>query len=315
MPLAVIPAGAGIRFFPRLLFLCVLCALCREIFSTNLDSLRQQLRNLQIRPKKRLGQHFVIDARVLSRIVESAELRPDDIVVEIGAGNGGLTGPLSQKAKKVYALEIDSRLVPILRAQFDNDERVEIVPGDALQFDYPGLHRRWGQPLKVVANLPYEISTPILFLFFDARECFSLLVLMLQKEVARRLVAAPGSKEYGPLSVWARLYTETRLLFPVSPQSFHPEPKVASAVVRLDMLPQPRIAVSDPECLRKVIQSAFTYRRKTLGNALRLGEFSRYSAGEIQEGLRRAGIDPRVRGEKLSLEEFNKAALSLSSFS
>ena len=279
-----------------------------------MDSLRQQLRNLKIRPKKRLGQHFVIDARVLQRIVDSADLLPEDLVVEIGAGNGGLTAPLAQRVKKVYALEIDSSLVPILRAQFEGNERVEVVPVDALQFDYPALFRRWGRPLKVVANLPYEISTPILFRFFEDRECFSLLVLMLQKEVARRLAAAPGSKDYGPLSLWTRLYTETCLLFPVSPQSFHPEPKVASAVVRLDMLPRPRIALDDPENLRKVIHSAFTYRRKTLGNALRLGDFSRYSPEKIQEALGRAGIDPRVRGEKLSLEEFHKAALSLSSF-
>jgi 16S rRNA (adenine1518-N6/adenine1519-N6)-dimethyltransferase len=279
-----------------------------------LDSLRRQLRNLQIRPKKRLGQHFVIDARVLQRIVENADLTPEDIVVEIGAGNGGLTAPLVQRAGKVYALEIDSILIPILQAKFAGNKQIEIIPGDALQFDYAGLFERWRRPLKIVANLPYEISTPILFRFFEERKCFSVLVLMLQKEVARRLVAPPGSKEYGPLSLWTRLYTETRLLFPVSPQSFHPEPKVASAVVRLDMLPRPRIALNDPGALRKVIQSAFTYRRKTLGNALRLGEFSHFSLEEIQEALGRAGIDPQVRGEKLSLEEFHQAALSLSSF-
>jgi 16S rRNA (adenine1518-N6/adenine1519-N6)-dimethyltransferase len=137
---------------------------------------------------------------------------------------------------------------------------------------------------------------------------------MLQREVARRLVASPGSKEYGPLSLWTRLYTETRLLFPVSPQAFHPEPKVASAVVRFEFLSQPRIAVDDPENLRKVIHSAFTYRRKMLGNALRLGEFSHLPLEKIQEALRSAKIDPKVRGEKLSLEEFHEAALALSSF-
>jgi len=280
-----------------------------------LESIRRQLRNLQILPKKRLGQHFVIDARILQRIVDNADLQSDDIVVEIGAGNGGLTAPLAQKAEKVYALEIDSALIPILQAQFAGNERVEIIPGDALQFDYAAVHCRFGRRLKIVANLPYEISTPILFRFFEERECFSLLVLMLQKEVARRLVASPGSKEYGPLSIWNRLYTETRLLFPVPPQAFHPEPKVASAVVRFEFLSQPRIAVADPENLRRVIRSAFTYRRKMLGNALRLGDFSRFPLEKIQEALRQAGIDPRVRGEKLSLEEFHKASLALSSFS
>ena len=281
----------------------------------NLESIRRQLKSLQIRPKKRLGQHFVIDARVLRRIVDSADLQPDDIVVEIGAGNGGLTAPLAQKAGKVYALEIDPVLVSILQAQFGNNERVEIIAADALQFDYAELHRRWGRRLKIVANLPYEISTPILFRFFEERECFSLLVLMLQKEVARRLVASPGSREYGPLSLWTRLYTDTRLLFAVPPQAFHPEPKVVSAVVRFEFLPRPRISVGDPENLRRVIHSAFTFRRKMLANALRLGDFSHLPPEKIQEALREAGIDPRVRGERLSLEEFHKAALALSPFS
>jgi 16S rRNA (adenine1518-N6/adenine1519-N6)-dimethyltransferase len=259
-----------------------------------------------------LGQHFVIDARLLQRIADRADLTPEDIVVEIGAGNGGLTAALAQRAGRVYALEIDASLVPILRAQFAGDDRVEVVHVDALRFDYAVLQRRSGRPLKVVANLPYEISTPILFRFFEDRDCFSLLVLMLQKEVAGRLVAPPGNKEYGPLSLWTRLYTETRLLFPVSPQSFHPAPKVASAVVRLEVLPRPRLSVDDPAMLRRVIHSAFTYRRKTLGNALRLGDFSRFPPEEIQEALRRVGIEPGLRGEKLTLEEFQKAASSLS---
>jgi len=270
---------------------------------------------MQIRPKKRLGQHFVIDARLLQRIVASADLDPDDIVIEIGAGNGGLTAPLAQKAKKVYALEIDPSLIPVLQAQFAGNEVVEVVPVDALRFDYAGLHRQWGRRLKIVANLPYEISTPILFRFFELRECFSILVLMLQKEVARRLVALPGSKEYGPLSLWTRLYAETRLLFSVSAQAFHPEPKVSSAIVRFDFLSEPRIAVGDPGTLRKVIHSAFAYRRKMLGNALHQGDFSEISLQKIQGALRGVKIDPRVRGERLSLEDFHKAAAALSSYS
>lgn len=280
-----------------------------------MDSIRRQLKFFHIRPKKRLGQHFVIDARLLQRIAASADLQPDDIVIEIGAGNGGLTAPLAQKAKKVYALEIDSSLIPILQAQFAENDHVEVVASDALRFDYAGLYRQLGRPLKIVANLPYEISTPILFRFFELRKCFSLLVLMLQREVARRLVAVPGSKEYGPLSLWTRLYAETRLLFSVSPEAFHPAPKVSSAVVRLDFLSHPRIPVNNPENLRKVIHSAFAYRRKMLGNALHQGDFSEFSLQKIQEALREAKIDPRVRGEKLSLEEFHKAAAALSSFS
>jgi 16S rRNA (adenine1518-N6/adenine1519-N6)-dimethyltransferase len=280
-----------------------------------LESLRRQLKDLKIRPKKKLGQHFVIDSRVLQRIVDVADLQPDDVVVEIGAGNGGLTALLAQKAEKVYALEIDFSLIPILRSRFSENKRIEIVPTDALRFDYAGLWRREGRRLKVVANLPYEISSPLLFLFFEGREYFSLLVLMLQKEVARRLTASPGSKEYGPLSLWTRLYTEARLVFSVPPGGFHPPPKVDSAVVHLRILPRPRIAIQDEEVLRNVVHSAFSYRRKMLANALRMGNFSHLPIEKIQEALTRAGIDPKVRGEALSLEMFEKAASILTSFS
>jgi 16S rRNA (adenine1518-N6/adenine1519-N6)-dimethyltransferase len=280
-----------------------------------LDSLRRQLKNLQIHPKKRLGQHFVIDSRVLQRIVEAADLEPDDIVVEIGAGTGGLTDLLAKGAKRVYALEIDSALIPVLQSQFSGRENVEIVAIDALDFDFAAPARQWGKKVKVVANLPYEISTPILFRFFENRESFSLLVLMLQKEVAKRLVASPGSKEYGPLSLWSRLYTDARLIFTVPPRAFHPAPKVESAVVRFEFLCQPRIPVGDEEALRKVIHSAFTYRRKMLANALRLGDFSLLPLERIQETLVQSGIDPTIRGERLSLEEFQRIALALHSLS
>lgn len=247
--------------------------------------------------------------------MEGAELQPDDLVVEIGAGNGGLTALLAEKAEKVYALEIDPGLVSILQTRFAGKETIEIVSGDALAFDYPALHRLRGRPLKVVANLPYEISTPILFRFFEERACFSRLVLMLQKEVAARLAARPGSKDYGPLSLWTRLYTNALVLFPVSPQAFHPVPKVASAVVRFDFLPRPRFAGGDSETLGKVIRAAFTYRRKTLINALRLGNFSAVPPENIEKALQGARIDPRARGESLSLEEFHRAAEALSSLS
>ena len=279
-----------------------------------MDSLRRQLRDLRIRPKKKLGQHFVTDPRVLQQIADTADLQAQDVVVEIGSGNGNLTALLAQKANKVYALEIDFSLIPILQSRFSGDERIEIIRIDALDFDYPGLWRSGGRKLKIVANLPYEISSPILFRFFEQRETFSLLVLMLQKEVARRLVAHPGSKEYGPLSLWARLYTEARLVFSVPPRAFYPSPKVNSAVVRLEILPKPRIAVRDEDALRSIVRSTFTYRRKMLANALRLGDYSYLPLERIQEALVRAGIDPKSRGETLSLESFEEAAFVLSSF-
>ncbi len=268
-----------------------------------------------IRPKKSLGQHFVTDRRVLRRIVGTADLQPEDVVVEIGSGNGNLTSLLAEKANKVYALEIDFSLIPILKSRFSGDHRIEIIAVDALQFDYAALFRHAGRKLKIVANLPYEISSPILFRFFEEREIFSLVVLMLQKEVARRLTANAGSKEYGPLSLWARLYTEAQLVFLVPPRAFYPPPKVDSAVVCLEILSQPRIVVRNEEALRSVVRAAFTYRRKTLANALRLGDYSHLPLEKIQELLVRVGIDPKTRGETLSLDAFEEVGFALSSYS
>jgi len=279
-----------------------------------LDSLRRQLKELGIRPKKHLGQHFVTDPHILHRIVDTADLKSQDVAVEIGSGNGSLTALLALKAKKVYAIEIDSSLISILKSRFSGDERVEIIEIDALQIDYVALSRQAGTKLKVVANLPYEISSPILFRFFEERESFSLLVLMLQKEVAKRLVAGPGSKDYGPFGLWARLYTEARVIFPVPPRAFHPPPKIDSAVVRLEILSQPRIAVRHEEALRNVVRSAFMYRRKMLANALKMGGYSHLPLAKIHEILAKAGIDPKTRGETLSLELFEEASFALSAF-
>ncbi len=288
---------------------------CTQRAPKKLDSLRRQLKELGIRPKKSLGQHFVIDPHVLHRIVDTADLKPQDVVVEIGSGNGSLTGLLASKAKKVYAIEIDSRLITILQSRFSRDERIEIIEIDALQFDYAALSRQAGGKLKVVANLPYEISSPILFRFFEERENFSLLVLMLQKEVARRLVAGPGSKDYGPLGLWTRLYTEACLIFSVPPRAFHPPPKVDSAVMRLEILPHPRIAVRKEEALRNVVRSAFMYRRKMLANALRMGGYSHLTLEKIHEVLARVGIEPKARGEALPLELFEEVSFALSALS
>jgi len=277
-----------------------------------LDSLRRQLKDLGIRPKKSLGQHFVTDRRVLQRIVDTADLSAQDVVVEIGSGNGSLTALLALKAKKVYAIEIDSSLIPILKARFSGDERIEIIEIDALQLDYAAFSRQAKRKLKIVANLPYEISSPILFRFFEERESFSRLVLMLQKEVARRLVADPGSKDYGPLGIWARLYTEAHLIFSVPPQAFHPSPKVDSAVVLLEILSRPRISVRNEEALRNVVRSAFMYRRKMFANALKMGGYSQLPPEKIHEVLARVGIDPKARGETLSLELFEEAGFALS---
>lgn len=257
-----------------------------------------------------MGQHFVHDPNILRKVIEAASLVPEDVVVEIGAGLGSLTEPLARRVKKVYALEIDSSLADVLKDRFSSGDTVEVVWADALQFDFGAPFRRWKRKIKVVANLPYEISTPMIFRLLKERECFSLLVLMLQLEVARRLAAKPGTRDYGPLSVWSQLYSDVQMAFQVKPNSFLPPPKVHSAVVKFRILPKPRVAVEDEKNLEKVVRAAFTYRRKTLGKALQLGGFS---GPQIKEALSIAGISPMTRGETLNLEKFCTLARLLGS--
>ncbi|MDI6752945.1 MAG: 16S rRNA (adenine(1518)-N(6)/adenine(1519)-N(6))-dimethyltransferase RsmA [Thermodesulfobacteriota bacterium] len=278
-------------------------------------SIRRQLRELQIRPKKRLGQHFVTDPQILSRILDCAALTPEDVVVEIGAGLGSLTVPLAKRVRKVYAIELDPRLVRELKKQFFYRDCVEVIQADALQFDFAPLYGEWQRKMKVVANLPYEISSPMIFRLFQERRYFSLYVLMLQMEVAKRVVARPGTKDYGPLSLWSELYTRTQIAFAVGPQAFYPQPKVESAVVRLDILQMPSVDVPDEKILQQIIRSAFTYRRKTLSNALRLGSFSHVDLKKIQDALHSVKISPLSRGEALSLEQFRDLAQRLAALS
>lgn len=252
------------------------------------------------------------DPNILRKIVDRAGLEPEDIIVEIGAGLGTLTAPLAARVQKVYALEVDPRLADVLREQFSGNGQVEVIPEDALRYDFRALFQQWRRKMKVIANLPYEISSPMIFRLFGERSCFSLFVLMLQMEVARKIVARPGTKEYGPLSLWSQLYSRPQVLFAVSAQAFHPRPKVESAVVKFEILPEPAVEVEDEKALQRVIRSAFAYRRKTLANAIRLGEFSHLSAEKIQQALQSVGIDPALRGETLSLEQFRDLARSLS---
>ncbi len=273
-----------------------------------MDSLHKQLKERGIRPRKSLGQHFVHDPNILRKIIDEAALGPEDVVVEIGAGLGSLTDPLARRVKKVYALEIDSSLADLLRERFSGTETVEVVWGDALQFDFGGSYRKWKRKMKVVANLPYEISSPMIFRLLKERNCFSSLVLMLQLEVARRLVAQPGTKDYGPLAVWSRLYADVRISFQVKPNSFTPPPQVQSAVVKFGFLPGPRGEVGEEKTLEGVIRSAFTYRRKTLSKALQVGGFP---VSQVKAALKAIGISPLARGETLDLDQFCALARAL----
>lgn len=257
----------------------------------------------KIRAKKSFGQNFLVDATVLSRIVEAVGIEPDDCILEVGPGRGALTRLLAEKAQTVLAVEIDRQLVPLLRRQFAGRDSVTIVEQDILRADLPALlpHRKDGW--KVAANLPYNISSQVLFLFLDHRELFSRLILMLQKEVGERLVAEPGTKEYGILSVLCRLHYDIFRQFIVRPGSFSPVPKVDSIVLRFDRLPAPRYDVGDEPFFRRLVKAAFSQRRKTLWNCLKSAELGIGDA-DVQQTLTQCGIDGRRRGETLSLEEF-----------
>lgn len=274
-------------------------------------SLTKKIKELKFAPRKKLGQHFVIDGRIIQRIVNAAQLQPEDIVVEVGAGLGNLTAPLAEQVHHLYAIEIDPRLVAELQKEFKGNEKIEIIPGDALELNFAPWFQKWQRRMKVVANLPYEISSPMIFRFFQERQYFSLLVLMLQMEVARRIVALPGTKEYGPLSIWSELYSHPQILFTVSPQAFFPPPRVESAVVKFEVLADAPFEKKNEELLNTLIRAAFTYRRKTIVNALKKAGIFSFSQEKMLTALKAVGISPQMRGEALTLKQFQNLSKEL----
>ena len=254
-----------------------------------------------LRAKKSLGQKFLQDAHYLAKIAAAARLGPDDHVVEIGPGLGHLTRKIAEQVKRLIVIELDDRLIAPLREEFSTFPSVEIVHADALDYAYAALPGRW----KVVANLPYYISTAIIQRLIACRGTFTSLTLMLQKEVAERIAAAPGGKEYGFLSVLVQYHTIPRVEFLVPPGAFTPRPKVDSAVVTLQVRERPAVPVADETLFVQVIKAAFGQRRKTLRNSLGTLGIARDAMEVVQ---RMSGIDLGRRAETLSLAEF--AALS-----
>ncbi len=273
-----------------------------------MTSVRTLLAKYSISPVKRLGQHFLMDKGIMMAIIRTAEVNPRDIVLEVGPGLGELTKLLASKAKRVIAIEVDESMVAMLSDRLADYENIVLLRGDALKFDFLGESRKRGEKLKVVSNLPYNIATQLLFRFVKMREALSGLTLMLQREVAERIVALPGKKQYGVLSVLLQLYCDTSIRLIVPSSSFYPRPKVESAVVRFDFLQKPRVEIEDEPTFRKVVKASFGHRRKTLKNSLKNAAFLNVEGEEIEINLRKAGIDPRRRGETLTLQEF--AALS-----
>ena len=256
-------------------------------------------------PNKRLGQNFLIDPNIVRKIVALAELRSGDHVVEIGPGRGILTEALSHAAGRVTAVEVDPRLHAYLETRQAELPNVELVCEDALAYPVESL------PIGtvVVANLPYYISTPLLFRLLDQRGRFPRMVLMLQAEVADRLVANPGGSDYGVLSVMAQYAADITKSFRVSAQCFRPRPEVASAVVLLRTKERTRLSQQDEVAFRALVKGAFAHRRKTLVNSLR---DEGYELLPVTEGLKRLNIAPTRRAETLSVEDFLRLAVALS---
>jgi 16S rRNA (adenine1518-N6/adenine1519-N6)-dimethyltransferase len=249
-----------------------------------------------LRPRKSWGQNFLIDHNIQRKILDAAEIAPGERVVEIGPGRGILTKGLLDRGAEVLAIEIDPLLVGMLRQEIPSP-RLDLVRADALQYRYD----RIPSPYKVVANLPYYLSTPLLFRLLEERQRISRMVLMLQKEVAERLVASVGEKNYGVLSVMVQLYAEVRIAFRVSRACFRPRPDVDSSVIALTPLSHPRVPIADEALFGRVVRGAFGHRRKRLANALTDAGFPR---DQVDAALRKIGLDPARRGETLSLTEF-----------
>ena len=250
-------------------------------------------------PGRRLGQHFLRSPRILRRIAELGELGPGDLVVEIGAGKGELTRFLLERAGKVIAYEIDPALVREMDPEIRENPGLSLRRSDGLKESFPSLARQWGRPVKLVANIPYLISSPLMQKLFREHDQLALAVILCQREFALRLTASPGTKNYGALTVLAGQYFDIEICFPVPPSAFTPRPRVSSSVVRLRTRAHPRHDAGNPSRFHRVVRQAFQGRRKTLLNALKpvFGPETRWI-------LAGAGLDPGVRPDALSPEGY-----------
>lgn len=256
--------------------------------------------------QKKFGQNFLIDTRVLEEIIDAAEITKDDFVLEIGPGIGTMTQYLCEAAREVVAVEIDTNLIPILKDTLSAYDNVEVLNQDILKVDIASLakERNNDRPIKVVANLPYYITTPIIMGLFESHVPIDSITIMVQKEVADRMQEGPGSKEYGALSLAVQYYAKPEIVVNVPPSCFMPQPKVGSAVIRLTRHEQSPVEVEDEKLMFQVIRASFNQRRKTLANGLNnFGSFG-LSKEEIQSCIEELGVPVNIRGEALSLEQF-----------
>ena len=260
--------------------------------------------------QKKFGQNFLIDPHVLDKIIDAAGITKDDFVLEIGPGIGTMTQYLCENAREVAAVEIDRNLIPILADTLKEYDNVEVINEDILKVDIGALaeEKNGGRPIKVVANLPYYITTPIIMGLFESEVPIDNITVMVQKEVADRMQSGPGSKDYGALSLAVQYYAKPEIVANVPPNCFMPRPNVGSAVIRLTRHEKPPVDVEDEKLMFRLIRASFNQRRKTLANGLNNAPDIHLSKEAIQESILALGVPVNVRGEALTLEQF--AALS-----
>lgn len=264
--------------------------------------------------QKKFGQNFLIDSHVLDKIVSAAGITKDDFVLEIGPGIGTMTQYLAASARKVFAVEIDKALIPILEDTLKEFDNVQVINQDILKVDIKKLAEEHndGKPIKVVANLPYYITTPIIMGLFESQVPIDLITVMVQKEVADRMKVGPGTKDYGALSLAVQYYAEPYIVANVPPNCFMPRPKVGSAVIRLTRHEKPPVEVADEKLMFRLIRASFNQRRKTLANGLNNSPELSYSKEEIQQTIEKCGFKAGIRGEALTLEDFAQLANAFS---
>lgn len=256
--------------------------------------------------QKRFGQNFLIDSHVLEKIMDVSQITKEDFVLEIGPGIGTMTQYLAEAAREVAAVEIDHSLIPILKDTLKDWDNVTIINDDILKVDIRklALEKNDGKPVKVVANLPYYITTPIIMGLFENQVPISSITVMVQKEVADRMQVGPGTKDYGALSLAVQYYARPEIVANVPPNCFMPRPKVGSAVIRLEKYENPPVQVEDEKLMFRIIRASFNQRRKTLVNSLKNSNELSYSKEEIESVLEKIGIPLNIRGEALTLEQF-----------
>lgn len=264
--------------------------------------------------QKKFGQNFLIDTHVLDKIVSAAEITKEDVVLEIGPGIGTLTQYLAYQAKEVIAVEIDKALIPILQDTLSGYDNVTILNEDILKVDINALvdEKNQGRPIKVVANLPYYITTPIIMGLFESHVPVASITVMVQKEVADRMQVGPGTKDYGALSLAVQYYAEPYIVANVPQNCFMPRPKIGSAVIRLTRHEKPPVEVKDEKLMFRLIRASFNQRRKTLANGLKNDSSLNYSKEVVEKAIADCGFSPTIRGEALTLAEFARLANYLS---